>query len=273
MANKQQAMESYNSIIDALNQAQRYIDIARMCVERLNAPMPVAEVAAVPEPQPPVEIKEPANTEVVAPPPPAPQKKPVKKQKPANAEPKTEAKGGQCAWTFSKGKEKGQTCGKATTSGSIYCGRHTNKDTKNKTEKKPTTKKLDLSSSSSSSSSAAAPARQVLEVVRTDDGHWLHTDTRFVFESDTHQVVVGKMSEHGVLELCDRDIQVCKQMNLEYHVPVNIRRSDKEEAVSVEPPVADIYKELVVSEAYEVEAAAADGGADVSDSDGGECDD
>ena len=117
--------------------------------------------------------------------------------------------GSGCPYEFSKGKNKGQTCGKKTKGGVVYCSRHKKFED---TIAPKTKKSLPNPKKSESKTTKKEPEKKVSKVLRKNHAinRLWHEHSRLVFKSAKERVVIGICQDGDVLPLSEADIETCK---------------------------------------------------------------
>lgn len=111
-----------------------------------------------------------------------------------------------CIHTFNRNPRKGDVCGKKLKKGE-YCSLHKAKEAK---ETKETKKVKSIDNS---------VAKEKTEVVGLNYklGKYIHQPTKLAFYSKEHKIVYGKLSlQDTIIQLCDKDISLCKQYMFRY---------------------------------------------------------
>lgn len=108
-----------------------------------------------------------------------------------------------CTYVLTRGKNKGNICGKETKN-STYCQKHNKNETKKQTKNKkvPELKKTDI-------------------ILRRHKPTNLlfHKDTSFLFDNDN--IVISKLVNDHVVELNEDDLQVCNTWKFKYKLNIN----------------------------------------------------
>jgi len=157
-----------------------------------------------------------------------------------------------CSSIIKSGERKNKPCGQAVVPGTDMCKRHTPKtdqptptpktkpvkekeEEEKKKEKKPTTTKVKKGEIQQNTPvfKAIEEKRETFKVQKNKFNNFVHKETGFVFNQQTHKVF-GVQNEDGTIAaLSVKDIELCKDNHWDFEIPdkvitekptVNVRR-------------------------------------------------
>ena len=89
-------------------------------------------------------------------------------------------------------------------------------------------------------------SRSVLSIRKNEFGHFMHTETKLVFDNDKSQIVIGTQADDGdIYELDEDDIEKCKQYGFKYQLPSNLDATDTQAVQIEELDSDDLEKKLI----------------------------
>ena len=105
----------------------------------------------------------------------------------------------KCVYVPTKGKSKGVVCGAVVVEGTDLCTKHTKKPVEN--EKKD-----------------GAKVETKMQVVKKQNGRWVHQETGLVFKSSKERIIIGKMIEEEFTTLDKDDIPMVERHGFAYEL-------------------------------------------------------
>jgi hypothetical protein len=156
--------------------------------------------------------------------------------------------GNGCTSIIKSGERKGKPCGASCVTGKSTCKRHTTSDEEEKKEskteikketakkevvkKEPNTVKKSVTAQAKESPSVFKKIEQNIKtfsVMRNAFGNYEHKETSFLFDTTKTGAVIGKQCSDGTIApLSLNDIELCKENNWNFEIPLKLANSDNQ---------------------------------------------
>ena len=127
---------------------------------------------------------------------------------------------GVCPYIYTKGENKGNTCGSKPKNNCEYCSKHQKFEGIGQSEKKNLSVAKSMSSASSvSSKKGKTPEKKQLEKIirlNSDIDKWWNVETELVFKSRDERYVIGSYRDGKLNDISADDILLCDQYGFKY---------------------------------------------------------
>ncbi len=134
-----------------------------------------------------------------------------------------------CTSIIKSGERKNKPCGQTVVTGTNFCKRHTPKDE----EKTPSTPKPPAAPKGKKTEiqnntpvlKQIEEKRESFRVQKNKFNNFVHKETNFVFNQQTHKVIGVQNDDGTIAPLSTKDIELCKDNKWEFEIPDKVRTS------------------------------------------------